>query len=270
MSVDRFKIFDLYGLIYVFDQRGFRHMRHVINVNGGWTIPKHTAIGQKTEAIPAYSVIGPYCSISAGTVVGDGTVVGVGCKVQSGVHFCRGVVIRKDARIRGTVDNPVTFDEGVTIARGAELRHVHFRSGVRLAGDISLHNCVLPSDTIFEEKHTIRVTGYLKKLKVAKPYKWPTEVPAKPSGQRGKETRTPEEQEAVREANYRRQAEEALGALQQEAMASDDFDIIENVEDLDRRIAGRTVLFYDGKHYPLMADHVKAVFLEQLAQGKWS
>jgi NDP-sugar pyrophosphorylase family protein len=241
-------------------------MRHVINVNGGWTVPKHTAIGQKTDAIPAHSVLGPYCSISAGTTVGDGTVVGVGCKVQSGVHFGQGVVIMDDARIRGTKESPVTFDEGVTIARGAELRHVHFRRGVRLAADVSLHNCVLPSDTVFENKHAIRVTGYLKKLKVDKPYQWPTEVTAKPGGHSGKEVRTSEELEAVREGNYRRQAEEALEALRQEAI-DDDFDIIESVGDLDRRIRGRTVLFHDGKHYPLMADHVKAVFLEQLAQG---
>jgi NDP-sugar pyrophosphorylase family protein len=238
-------------------------------VDGGNIVPKHTTVGHAGHPVPAQSRLGPACIISRNTTVGSGTVVGDYVKVHGGCRFGDGVIIMDHAAIRGTGMNPITFGEGTIIGEGSELRHAHFKRGLRLGRNVTLVNCILPSDTQFDDKETAKMR-LCKKLKVDKPYQWPAGMTAKLGGHSGKETRTPEELEAVREANYRRQAEEALGALQREAMAGDDFDIIESVEDLDRRIAGRSVLFLDGKHYPLMADHVKAVFLEQLAQGKWS
>jgi NDP-sugar pyrophosphorylase family protein len=234
-------------------------------VDGGNIVPKHTTVGHAGHSVPPRSRLGPACIISRNTTVGDGTVVGDYVKVHGGCRFGNGVIIMDHAAIRGTGTNPITFGEGTVIGEGSELRHVHFQRGLRLGRHVTLVNCILPSDTEFEDKETTKLR-LCKKLKVDKPYRWPPGMVAKPGGHSGKEVRTSEEVDAIREGNYRRQAEEALEALRREAI-DDDFDIIESVGDLDRRIRGRTVLFHDGKHYPLMADHVKAVFLEQLAQG---
>lgn len=238
------------------------------NSDGGVIVPKHTTVGHGGYDVPPHSDLGPACIISRNTSVGSGTVVGAYVKAHGGCRFGDRLVIGEHAAIRGTAQNPIKFGEGTVIGSYSELRHVHFKRGLRLGRNVICVGCILPSDTQFEDKGSVRMR-LCKKLKVDKPYQWPAEsVSARLGGHSGKELRTPEEQEAIREANYRRQAEEALKALQQEAMDSDDFDIIATVEDIDRRIAGRSVLFYNGKHYPLMADHVKAVFLEQLARTK--
>ena len=144
------------------------------NFEGGSIYTKHMVVGR--EGCPPRSDVGDYCAFAAYGSIGSGTVVGIGCKVRKAVGGGSNVTFGADAQVRGTDMSPVTFEEGTTFGPGADLRHVHFKRGVRFLGSAILSRCVLPSDTVFEDRGQVVISS-CKKLKVDKPYQWPAAKP---------------------------------------------------------------------------------------------
>jgi len=173
-------------------------MKYPQNLDGGNLVPKFTTVGHSGADVPAHSVLGKYCTITSNTLVGSGTVVGDGARVHGGCRFGDGVIFKGETLMAGTTKNPITFGEGTTIAAHSELRHVHFKRGLRVGRDVTLVSCVLPSDTQFEDRTTVATRG-CKRLKVDEPYQWPDEVTAEPDRHRVKERKeTPAERKSRR------------------------------------------------------------------------